>query len=199
MLIWWTKKTGDKTRMSVTFCSQQLIPIESHWSVPGRISSYWFVPGPISSHWPELHSIGSYQFAGLSHWIVLIRTTYRISSCQPVLICIGSSSLFLVLLGSPSFAIWTVLILVGSLFNKFSISGAFLFSMIRTHIHIAHIASIRTGSPVDSRQCDWCIIHVIGTHTSNNAGLKKWWFNYSEYSDTEMYPSFYKDCFFYGC
>ena len=31
--------------------------------------------------------------------------------------------------------------------------------MIRTHIRIAHIASIRrpTGSPVDSRQCDWGI------------------------------------------
>ena len=140
MLIWWTKMTGDKTRMSATFCSQQIIPIESHWSFPRRISSYW----------PELHFT----------WVilVLIRTTFRISSCQPVLICIGSSSLFLVLLGSPSFAIWTVLILGGSLFNKLSTSGAFLFSMIRTHIRIAHIASIRTGSPVDSRQCDWGII-----------------------------------------
>ena len=29
--------------------------------------------------------------------------------------------------------------------------------MIRTHIRIAHIASIRTGSPVDLRQCDWGI------------------------------------------
>ena len=33
--------------------------------------------------------------------------------------------------------------------------------MIRTHIRIAHIASIRTGSPVDSRQCDWGIIAYI--------------------------------------
>ena len=33
--------------------------------------------------------------------------------------------------------------------------------MIRTHIRIAHIASIRTGSPVDSRQCDWGIISVL--------------------------------------
>ena len=29
--------------------------------------------------------------------------------------------------------------------------------MIRTHIRIAHIASILTESPVDSRQCDWGI------------------------------------------
>ena len=32
--------------------------------------------------------------------------------------------------------------------------------MIRTHIRIAHLASIRTGSPVDSRQCDWGITEV---------------------------------------
>ena len=167
MLIWWTKTTGDKTRMSVTYCSQQLIPIESHWSVPGRISSYWSVPGRISSHWPELHStwvifvrISSQTY---SHSIVLIRTTFRISSIQPVLICIASSSLSLVLLGSPSFAIWTLLILVGSLFNKLSTPGAFLF-MIRTYISIAHIASILTESPVDPRQCDWGITILISTH-----------------------------------
>ena len=35
--------------------------------------------------------------------------------------------------------------------------------MIRTHIRIAHIASIRTGSPVDSRQCDWGIRHAMFT------------------------------------
>ena len=33
--------------------------------------------------------------------------------------------------------------------------------MIRTHIRIAHIASIRTESPVDSRQCDWGIRFVF--------------------------------------
>ena len=33
--------------------------------------------------------------------------------------------------------------------------------MIRTHIRIAHIASIRIGSPVDSPQCDWGIIYII--------------------------------------
>ena len=33
--------------------------------------------------------------------------------------------------------------------------------MIRTHIRIAHIASIRTGSPVDSRQCDWGIRNFL--------------------------------------
>ena len=151
MLIWETKKTGDKIRISATFCSQLLIPIESHWSVPGRISSHW---PELNSTWVILVRISSQAY---SHQIVLIRTAFLISSCQPVLFCIGSSSLFLVLLGSPSFAIWTVLILVGSLFNKLSTSGAFLFSMIRTHIRIAHIASIRTGSPVDSWQCDWGI------------------------------------------
>ena len=34
--------------------------------------------------------------------------------------------------------------------------------MIRTHIRFAHIASIRTGSPVDSRQCDWGISPLLG-------------------------------------
>ena len=32
--------------------------------------------------------------------------------------------------------------------------------MIRTHIRIAHITSIRSGSPVDSRQCDWGISKI---------------------------------------
>ena len=36
--------------------------------------------------------------------------------------------------------------------------------MIRTHIRIAHIATIRTGSPVDSRQCDWGISKCLGIH-----------------------------------
>ena len=38
--------------------------------------------------------------------------------------------------------------------------------MIRTHIRIAHVANIRTGSPVDSRQCDCGISYnnYIGYH-----------------------------------
>ena len=42
----------------------------------------------------------------------------------------------------------------GRVAGSSSCIGAFLFSVIRTHICIAHIASNRIESPVDSRQCD---------------------------------------------
>ena len=45
--------------------------------------------------------------------------------------------------------------------------------MIRTHIRIAHIAGIRTGSSVDLRQCDWGIRVMVGRRTDRRAAWQE--------------------------